>query len=61
VEHFLDDAREFVGRHGLTMDLARYLNVTDRPVRGWLRRERIPMQATLEAIHKYLLAKKGNP
>ncbi len=60
VEHFLDTAREFVGSHsGYTMELARYLNVTTRPLSRWLKREKIPMQPTLDAIERWMRIKQS--
>ena len=50
VEHLLDDTREYVGRFGLTMELARYLGVGEKSVRRWLKREKLPQQPTLDAI-----------
>jgi hypothetical protein len=62
VEHFLDDAREFVGRRaGATMELARYLNVDESNVRGWLTRKKIPLQPTLDDMHLWLINKKSRP
>jgi hypothetical protein len=59
VEHFLDDTRDYVGRYGLTSDLARYLRVNESSVRKWIKREKIPLQPTIDAIHRWLLAKKA--
>jgi hypothetical protein len=59
VEHFLDSAREFVGRRpGATMELARYLRVNESSIRRWLKREKLPLQPTLEAIAHWLTTAK---
>lgn len=59
VEHFLDDAREYIARQGLTTDLARYLRVDESSVRRWIKREKIPMQSTLDTIHQWMRTKKS--
>jgi len=59
VEHFLDDVREYVGRYGLTMDLARYLRVNESSVRRWIKREKIPLQSTLDAIGRWMRTRKA--
>ena len=59
VEHFLDDVREYVGRYGLTMDLSRYLAVDESSIRRWIKREKIPVQATIDAIHRWMQIKKA--
>ncbi len=60
VEHFLDCVREFVGRRsGATVELAGYLRVNESSVRKWIKREKIPLQHTLEAIHRWMVSKKA--
>jgi hypothetical protein len=55
LEHFLDSAREAVGRRsGGTMELARYLRVNESSVRKWIKREKIPLQHTIDAIHRWM-------
>jgi hypothetical protein len=59
VEHFLDDVREFCGRRlGATLDLARYLRRDESSVRRWIKREKIPLQETVETIHLWMVSKK---
>jgi hypothetical protein len=56
VEHFLDSVREHVGSvKGATRSLAAYLNVDEASVRRWIKREKIPLQPTLDAIAKWML------
>lgn len=58
-EHLLDDTREFLGRHaGLTAELARYLRVNEGSVRRWVKREKMPVQSTLEQIAQWRRVKK---
>lgn len=60
VEHFLDTAREFVGRRsGYTLELSRYLRVDESSIRRWLKREKLPLQDTLDAIDRWLRIKKS--
>lgn len=57
VEHFLDSAREAVARRpGGTMELSRYLRVNESSVRKWLKREKLPLQATIEAINRWMIS-----
>ena len=59
VEHFLDDAREYVGSHqGATAELAAYLRVNESSVRKWIKREKIPLQPTIDSIARWLRTKK---
>jgi transcriptional regulator with XRE-family HTH domain len=59
-EHLLDDTREYVGRFpGLHIELARYLAVSSKSVQRWLRREKMPLQATLDAIAQWRRVKKA--
>jgi hypothetical protein len=58
--HLLDDTREYVGRFpGLHIELARYLAVSSKSVQRWLRREKMPLQATLDAIAQWRRVKKA--
>lgn len=58
VEHFLDSVREEVGRRaGGTVQLANYLRVNESSVRRWIKREKIPLQATIDAINRWLISK----
>lgn len=60
VEHFLDEVREFVGRRsGATVDLANYLRVNNSSVGRWIRREKIPLQPTIDAINRWMVSKRA--
>lgn len=60
VEHFLDCLREEVGRRsGATVELANYLRVNESSVRKWVKREKIPLQATIDAMDRWLIGKRG--
>jgi hypothetical protein len=59
VEHFLDDLREYLGRYGLTNELARYLRVNESSVRKWIKREKIPLQPTIDAMHQWRRTKQA--
>jgi DNA-binding transcriptional regulator YiaG len=59
VEHFLDEVREYVGRWQLTNELARYLRVNEASVRRWVKREKIPLQPTLDAMATWMRTKKA--
>lgn len=55
VEHFLDCVRERLGsRTGATAALAAYLGVTERSVRRWAKREKLPMQGTIDAMARWM-------
>lgn len=55
VEHFLDSVREAVGRrNGATIELANYLRVNEGSVRRWIKREKIPMQPTIDALARWM-------
>lgn len=50
----------FVGRRsGATLELSRYLRVNESSVRKWIKREKIPLQETLDSINRWLLSKKA--
>jgi len=58
VEHFLDSVSDLAGRvRGGKADLANYLAPT-RSVSRWLKREKIPLQWTLDAMHKWYLSQR---
>lgn len=60
VEHLLDDTRDYLARYaGLTVELARYLGVNEASVRRWVKREKMPMQETIDAIAQWRRVKKA--
>jgi len=62
VEHFLDSVREAVGRRtGGTVELAHYLAVDESSVRRWIKREKIPLQVTIDAMAAWLQTKNASP
>ena len=60
VDHLLDDTREYLGRYpGLTVELARYLGVNESSVRRWVKREKMPLQETIDTIARWRRVKKA--
>lgn len=59
LEHFLDSVAEVANRvYGGQADLARYVGSNTKSVSRWLRREKIPRQQTLDAMHRWYLSTK---
>lgn len=53
-EHLLDDTREFLARRaGATAELAQYLGVDESSIRRWVKREKMPLQETLDSIARW--------
>lgn len=61
-EHLLETAREYCGAHlGSYNRLAAHLGVDESSVRRWLKREKMPLQRTLDAIALWLSSRKAQP
>lgn len=59
VEHFLDSVREAVGsRAGATVELASYLRVNEASVRRWVKREKMPLQPTIDAMARWMQTRR---